>query len=50
MAASVVSSERRPRRKPGYEIVEDRSETEQSDENQAKESEEKRIQKVNTPS
>lgn len=48
--ASVVPTERRPRRKPGYEIVEDRAETEQSEANQAKESEEKRIQKVNTPS
>jgi IS5 family transposase len=47
--ASVVPTERRPRRKPGYEIVKDRAEEEPSKEDIEKEKEEKKYQEVHEP-
>ncbi len=44
--ASVVPTERRPKTKPGYEIVEDRSDKEPTEENKQKEIEEKKLKTV----
>lgn len=47
--ASVVESPYRPKGKPGYEVVEDRSESERSETELAKESTEKKYQRVYKP-
>lgn len=47
--ASVVETPYKPKCKPGYEIVEDRSETERSENDLAKEATEKEYQKVHSP-